>query len=161
MTVPPQLTSSLPSFSYPASFRHPPPASSDKPLELGYIFYFWTTSVTFSPHGLHFSTKHSQNVQAILHCGGPLPGCVQYLAAVLEQILCPRGLPCIYDFYDNFSPLVFSLPSVFDFDILLSFFLDKLALQQLRGTFLGSDELIQTCGALFFSSIELREARTT
>ena len=28
MTVPPQLTSSLPSFSYPASFRHPPPASS-------------------------------------------------------------------------------------------------------------------------------------
>ena len=28
MTVPPQFTSSLPSFSYPASFRHPPPASS-------------------------------------------------------------------------------------------------------------------------------------
>ena len=28
MTVPPQLTSSLPSFSYPASFRHLPPASS-------------------------------------------------------------------------------------------------------------------------------------
>ena len=28
MTVPPQLTCSLPSFSYPASFRHPPPASS-------------------------------------------------------------------------------------------------------------------------------------
>jgi len=28
MTVPPQLTSSLSSFSYPASFRHPPPASS-------------------------------------------------------------------------------------------------------------------------------------
>ena len=28
MTVPPQLTSSLPSFSYPSSFRHPPPASS-------------------------------------------------------------------------------------------------------------------------------------
>ena len=28
MTVPPQLTSSLASFSYPASFRHPPPASS-------------------------------------------------------------------------------------------------------------------------------------
>jgi hypothetical protein len=28
MTVPPQLTSSLPSFSYPASFRHPAPASS-------------------------------------------------------------------------------------------------------------------------------------
>ena len=28
MTVPPRLTSSLPSFSYPASFRHPPPASS-------------------------------------------------------------------------------------------------------------------------------------
>ena len=27
MTVLPQLTSSLPSFSYPASFRHPPPAS--------------------------------------------------------------------------------------------------------------------------------------
>ena len=75
----------------------------------------------FSPHGLHFSTKHSQNVQAILHCGGPLPGCVQYLAAVLEQILCPRRLPCIYDFDDSFSRLVFSLPSVFDFDILLSF----------------------------------------
>ena len=28
ITVPPQLTSSLPSFSYPASFRPPPPASS-------------------------------------------------------------------------------------------------------------------------------------
>ena len=28
MTVPPQLTSSLLSFSYPASFRHLPPASS-------------------------------------------------------------------------------------------------------------------------------------
>ena len=28
MTVPPQLTSSLPSFSCPASFHHPPPASS-------------------------------------------------------------------------------------------------------------------------------------
>ena len=34
MPVPPQLTSSLPSFSYPASFRHPPPASSFK----GYLF---------------------------------------------------------------------------------------------------------------------------
>ena len=32
MTVPPQLTSSLPSFSYPASFRHPPPASSGSPF---------------------------------------------------------------------------------------------------------------------------------
>jgi len=29
LTVPPQLTSSLPSFSCPASFRHPPPASSE------------------------------------------------------------------------------------------------------------------------------------
>ena len=28
LTVPPQLTSSLPSFSCPTSFRHPPPASS-------------------------------------------------------------------------------------------------------------------------------------
>ena len=33
MTVPPQLTSSLPSFSYPASFRHPPPASSHSRLQ--------------------------------------------------------------------------------------------------------------------------------
>ena len=30
MTIPPQLTSSLPSFSYPASFRYPPPASNLK-----------------------------------------------------------------------------------------------------------------------------------
>ena len=29
MTVPPQLTSSLPSFSYPASFRHPPQQSEE------------------------------------------------------------------------------------------------------------------------------------
>ena len=33
MTVPPQLTSSLPFFSYPASFRHPPPASSHTVLK--------------------------------------------------------------------------------------------------------------------------------
>ena len=39
MTVPPQLTSSLPSFSYPASFRHPPPASS-LPQFLAIEFHF-------------------------------------------------------------------------------------------------------------------------
>ena len=41
MTVPPQLTSSLPSFSYPASFRHPPPASSC--TTLGYTTPHYTT----------------------------------------------------------------------------------------------------------------------
>ena len=39
MTVPPQLTSSLPSFSYPASFRHPPPASS---IYI-YIYIYYST----------------------------------------------------------------------------------------------------------------------
>lgn len=34
-----------------------------------------------------------------------------------------------------------------------SLFLDKLALQQLRSTFLGSDELIQTCGPFFFQTL--------
>ena len=43
MTVPQQLTSSLPSFSYPASFRHPPPASSlssGRPLDNLARFFF-------------------------------------------------------------------------------------------------------------------------
>ena len=45
MTVPPQLTSSLPSFSYPASFRHPPPASSIYILKLYYIISYYTTLI--------------------------------------------------------------------------------------------------------------------
>ena len=42
MTVPPQLTSSLPSFSYPASFRHPPPASSESMSELTLSWCDWS-----------------------------------------------------------------------------------------------------------------------
>ena len=39
MTVHPQLTSSLPSFSYPASFRHPPPASSARPKYRPFLYF--------------------------------------------------------------------------------------------------------------------------
>jgi hypothetical protein len=61
MTVPPQLTSSLPSFSYPASFRHPPPASS---LTFFYrvacFIWFLLTSfsldISFSGNLFHFFT---------------------------------------------------------------------------------------------------------
>ena len=63
MTVPPQLTSSLPSFSYPASFRHPPPASSgtmqrdnmmslkDQEMErLGIYIYMYKYSNVFAQY---------------------------------------------------------------------------------------------------------------
>lgn len=122
---------------------------------MGYIFYFWRTSVTFSHF---FPTWFTLFNQALPKCAG-YPSLWRPLAG-----LCPVSCGClganplptssaIYDFDDSFSRLVFSLPSVFDFDILLSFFLDKLALQQLRGTFLGSDELIQTCGPFFFQTL--------
>ena len=59
MTVPPQLTSSLPSFSYPASFRHPPPASS---------FFFIVTQSSEVPQWksmhLHFSSKPNKSIKA-------------------------------------------------------------------------------------------------
>ena len=115
----------------------------------------------FSPHGLHFSTKHSQNVQAILHCGGPLPGCVQYLAAVLEQILCPRRLPCIYDFYESFSRLVkFSLfPTICIWLWHSSLFLSgqiSLAAAS-RVLFWDLMSWYKPVGLFFFSNIELQE----
>ena len=109
---------------------------------------------------IHFSTKHSQNVQAILHCGGPLPGCVQYLAAVLEQILCPRRLPCIYDFYESFSRLVkFSLfPTICIWLWHSSLFLSgQISLAAASRYFFGIWWVDTNLWASFFSNIELQE----
>ena len=64
MTVPPQLTSSLPSFSYPASFRHPPPASSLYNIMI-YIYTYTCISRTYPLFLLH--PFHSP-LRTVLRC---------------------------------------------------------------------------------------------
>ena len=67
MTVPPQLTSSLPSFSYPASFRHPPPASSLKETHIPKMLVHFIVSVVYkSVPGfglLHFGAVYELDVK--------------------------------------------------------------------------------------------------
>ena len=64
MTVPPQLTSSLPSFSYPASFRHPPPASSEHVAQLHQLQNKGLHDfVIYGTHSGHIYSGH-----AVVHC---------------------------------------------------------------------------------------------
>ena len=88
MTVPPQLTSSLPSFSYPASFRHPPPASS---VHLSCWKSLWPQHMFNSPPGkAHRGAKRANRCMtrrswSILDCNCAVK---LYCLANLSSIMC-------------------------------------------------------------------------